>query len=229
MSVFENGSSDCFGPRLMMPEDLLVQRQRQQQLGLQRVERAPLVAPPSTVPTNPRRRTAPARAAACGAASTVTLVRRNRHVRRRVIPQRVRRLKRAAAVEENRDARHVQRLGDPRRHGLEERSGLDHRPDLHRQLAQDRVGLVGLAEEPAIHPAAKPIGEPAADRHDRDHAGNDRGHAREAGAAREHRRRGDGDRRQERDLNRANPAAGQQVLQPLPDRPRARPSPGARR
>ena len=50
---------------------------------------------------------------------------------------------------------------------------------LRGQVAQDRVRLVGLAEKAPIQPAAKPIGEPAADRHNPHHAGDDaRRHAR---------------------------------------------------
>ena len=207
--------------RLLRPQahdaqDLVVERQGQQQLRLQLFERASLRAGRQL---HPRIRVVELHERVLLLAQPLHrhALRRNGHGRRRSIPERVRRPKRAAAVEENRNARHVQRFGDPRRDGLEQRSRFDHRPDLGGEVAQDRVRLVGLAEEPAIHPAAKPIGELAANRHDRHHAGDNARDARESGATGEQRRRRDTDRHQERDLNRANPSAGQHVLQSLPD------------
>src|SRR5262245_19440729 len=88
------------------------------------------------------------------------------------IPECVGRLKGAATVEQNRDAWNVQRCCDPAGDRLEERPGLHHCPDLGREIAEDRVGLISLAEKTAVDPKTKAIREPAADRDDRRHPGH---------------------------------------------------------
>ena len=79
----------------------------------------------------------------------------------------------AVFVEENRDARHVQCLGDAFHYRLQQRPHFYHRPHLHRELTEDLFCVVRLAEETAVHPAAKAISKSAADRYDcrqsRDH------------------------------------------------------------
>lgn len=59
-------------------------------------------------------------------------------------------------IQENRNPRHVQRFGNPRGDRLEERARFDDAPDVGREVTQDGVRFVRLAEESTIDPAAKP-------------------------------------------------------------------------
>ena len=62
------------------------------------------------------------------------------------------------------------RFGDLARHGLQQLVGIQNGAHVLTQLAQDLLGIVGLAEEAAIHPTANALAEPADAHHQ--HYGN---------------------------------------------------------
>src|SRR3569833_1112384 len=110
----------------------------------------------------------------------------------------------------------MERFGDARGDGFEQRPGFHHGTDLRSEAGEDGVGFVGFAEEAPVDPGAKPMGE-AADSSEQSEAGGDHEDANQHAAVLAHGGGGEDDGDADQDLQDADAAGGEQILNALAD------------